>query len=129
MKKLKHINEYKNIEIENLSMGEQELMEMANLDSEVTGIDNIVIWVGPNPGQHWKRIKVSNAPEKFDGEDCFVLTIPDFEVRGKVNTKLITGKVLDKIKTWVTQNIEAIEKYSEYKIPTNKFISQITPVK
>lgn len=129
MKKLKHIKEYKNIEIENLSMGEQELMEMANLDSEVTGIDNIVIWVGPNPGQHWKRIKVINAPGKFDGEDCFVLTIPDFEVRGKVNTKLITGKVLDKIKTWVTQNIEAIEKYSEYKIPTNKFISQITPVK
>jgi hypothetical protein len=34
--------------------------------------------------------KVSNVPNKFDGRDCFTLTIPDYEIS--------TGDLIERIK-------------------------------
>lgn len=92
------INEYRNYELYELN--NDKLLEMSNISSEDTGIDNIIIWVEPNPAYHWKRIKVSNFPNSFRINDCFTLTIPDFKIIGKVNTKLITTDVLNKNKTF-----------------------------
>lgn len=94
---MKKILEYKNFN----SLSEQELMEMSNVTYETTGIKNVVLWIGPNPSSHYKRIKVSNVPNNFDGKDCFTLTIPDFEVIGKM--KLSTNE-LEKIKKFVLLN-------------------------
>lgn len=107
---------------------EQELLEMANVDWKNTGIKDIVLWIGPNPGQHWRRIKVCNNKNTFDFSDNFTLTIPEFKVIGKVNTKLITTEVLEKIKKFVNINFQIICDYSDYKISTSDFIENIKKV-
>jgi len=43
---------------------------MSNIGPNITKIENVVIWIGKNPGNHWKRIKVSNVPNKFDENGC-----------------------------------------------------------
>ena len=118
------IKEYK----ENKILSEQELLEMANVSSKVTGIDDIVLWIGPNPNSHWKRIKVSNVPNKFDGKDCFTLTIPDFRIIGKINKSLIKKDVLDKIIHFVELNIYIISDYSDYKMETIDMINSLKKV-
>ena len=87
--------------VENLSLTEDELMEMANVTQKTTGIENVVIWIGPNPLSHDKIIKVSNSSNKFDGKDCFTLTIPDFKIIGTINKSVIDSKKLEKIKEFV----------------------------
>lgn len=123
MKYIKRINE---LHTSNLS--EQELLEMANLNYKYTGIENVILWVGPNPGSHSYRIKVSNIPNKFEGKDCFTLTIPDYEVVGNMDTKFITNKVLSDIKKWCELNIEVIKEYSNYEISTGDLIERIKPI-
>lgn len=118
------IKEYK----ENKILSEQELLEMANVSSKVTGIDDIVLWIGPNPNSHWKRIKVSNVPNKFDGKDCFTLTIPDFRIIGKINKSLIKKDVMDKIIHFVELNIDIISDYSDYKMETIDMINSLKKV-
>lgn len=72
------------------SISEQELMGMASLGFMTTGIDDVIIWVGLNPGQQWKRIKVSNVANKITPLDLFILTIPDFKIIGNVDVNLLT---------------------------------------
>ncbi len=68
-----------------------ELLEMANIGPKATGLDNIVIWVGPNPDNDIIRIKVCNQPNQPNNYiDTFSITIPDLEIVGKVNEKFIT---------------------------------------
>jgi hypothetical protein len=123
MKKFSQINEY--YDANSSSLSEQELMEMANVGPKTTGIDNVVIWVGPNPGQHWKRIKISNIPNRIDDKDLFVLTIPDFKIIGNVNTKFITSKIMEQIKKWVVDHMQAIIDYSDKKLLTDDFIEAL----
>jgi hypothetical protein len=121
---MKKILEYKNFN----GLTEQELLEMSNIGYKVTGIKDVIIWIGPNPDYHWKRIKISNIANKYSGEDCFTLTIPDFKVVGEVNKKLITTEVLEKIKEFVTINYQTISEYSDYKILTDEFIEKLKKV-
>ncbi len=121
MKHLKDINEFVN-----LPLTEQELLEMANITSEDTGIPNVVIWAGPNPASHGKRIKVSNIPNTFSGHDCFTITIPDLQIKGTVNKKFITTEILDRIMSWIKNNKEIIEQYSDKKISTRTFLDNLT---
>lgn len=53
------INEY----LDNQDLSEQELLEMANITDDESGIENVVLWIGPNPKSHGMRIKVSNVPK------------------------------------------------------------------
>jgi hypothetical protein len=112
----------------NQPLDEQELMEMANVTEKVTGIKNIVLWLGSNPAGSWKRIKVSNISNKFDGKNCFTLTIPEFKIIGEVNTKLIDNKKIEQIKHFVILNMQLILDYSDYKIETYDFITQLKKV-
>ena len=122
--KYKKINEYK----ENPPLTEQELMEMANATEKYTGIKGVVVWLGPNPEGHWKRINVSNVPNKFDGRDCFTITIPEYKVIGKVNTKLINSKKMKEIIDFIELNKEIIIDYSDYKIETGDMLTNLKKI-
>lgn len=107
------------------SLSEEELMEMANLDYESSGIDGVIIWVGPNPHFHGRRVKISNIPNRFDGKDCFTLTIPDFKIIGNINKSLITNKKFEQIKEFINNNLHLINDYSDYKISTKNLIDNL----
>lgn len=121
---MKKIFEYKNFN----SLSEQELLEMSNFTYKTTGIKDIVLWIGPNPGYHGRRIKVSNVSNKFDGKDCFTLTIPEFKIIGNVNNKLITNKILEQIKEFVNINYKIICDYSDYLISTEDLIENLKSI-
>jgi hypothetical protein len=71
-------------------------------------LENIVIWVGPNPNSHGYRIKVSNKPNKIDNKDLFTITIPKFEVIGTVNKSFIDIEKLEDIKKFIEKNIQIV---------------------
>ena len=96
---------------------------MANFTKKTTGIDDVVIWLGPG-----NRIKVSNKPNSFDTYDTFTITIPDLEIIGDVNTKFIKQSVLNKIYDFIKSNIQVIEEYSDRKISTEDLIERIKKV-
>lgn len=110
------------------SLSEDELFEMANVTEETTGIKDVVIWIGPNPSSHGKRVKVSNIPGKISSIDCFTLTIPKFEIIGDVNNKFIDSLKMDKIRSFIENNLKLIEDYSEYKISTKELLDNLKPV-
>lgn len=124
MKNSKKILEYKEFN----DLKEDELLEMSNVTYKTTGIKDIVLWIGPNPGQHWKRIKICNKKNTFDPSDSFILTIPEFEIKGKRNEKVITNEILEKIKEFVKINYQVIYDYSDYKISTEDFIEKLKKI-
>ena len=109
-------------------LSEDELLEMANVTDESTGINDVVLWIGPNPTSHGKRIKVSNIPNKISSSDLFTITIPDMNIIGDVNSKFITKSKLDDIKKFITINLQLIEDYSEYKITTKRFLDNLKSI-
>lgn len=123
--KIKKVNEYK-IHTE---VSDEELMEMSNLSPKSTGIKDVVIWVGPNPSYHGKRIKVSNVPNKISKINCFTITIPDLEVIGEINSVFIDKKKLEKIKEFVKINMVILSKYSDGEIFTDEMINLLKKVK
>ena len=50
------------------------LFEMSNYGDDITGIKNIIIWIGPRPKTHDHRIKVSNDYYKMNKFNCFTIT-------------------------------------------------------
>jgi len=125
---VKNISKYFEFIDNSNNLSEDELFEMANVTEETTGIKDVVIWIGPNPKSHGKRVKVSNIPGKISSNDCFTLTIPKFEIIGEVNTKFIDSIKLDKIKEFILNNRSLIEDYSDYKISTKELLDGLKPV-
>jgi len=121
---MKKIFEYKKFN----DLSEQELLEMANVTYKTTGIENVVLWIGPNPKYHGKRIKISNLPNKFTGTNCFTLTIPDFEIIGNIDETFITTKILNKIKEFVNINYKIISDYSDYLISTEELLENLKKI-
>ncbi len=107
---------------------DNELLEMANFTKKTTGIDDVVIWLGPDTPNHGKRVKVSNKPNSFDSYDTFAINIPDLEIIGDVDTKFIKQSVLNKIYDFIKSNIQVIEEYSDRKISTEELIERIKKV-
>lgn len=93
---------------------------MANISAATTGIENVILWVGPNPSSNKRRIKVSNIPNQAS-LDTFTITIPGLKVLGTVNENFITPQVLEQIKKWILLNLELIEEYSDGRIFTEEF--------
>jgi hypothetical protein len=123
MKYIKNIKEF--VEYDDL---DNELLEMVNFTKKTTGIDDVVIWIGPNPSNHGKRIKVSNKPNSFDPYDTFIITIPDLEIIGDFNKKFIKDYTLNKIYQFIKTNIQVITEYSDRKISTEELIERIKKV-
>jgi len=107
------------------NLSEDELFEMANVTEETTGIKDVVIWIGPNPKSHGKRVKVSNIPGKISSSDCFTITLPNFEIIGNINKKFIDSIKLKEVKEFISNNLKLIEDYSDYKISTK----ELKPIK
>jgi hypothetical protein len=124
MKNILKLNEYNNY----TSLSEDELLEMANITDTKTGIKNVVLWVGPNPKFHGHRIKVSNTPNSFKPDNCFTITIPNYNIIGNVNTKFITSEVFNDIIKFIELNIDLICKYSEYETSTEYLLDNIKSI-
>ena len=122
MKHIKNIREFIDNDLYD------ELFEMANFTKKTTGIEDVVIWIGPNPPQHGRRIKVSNKPNSFDIYDTFTISIPDLEIIGDVDTKFIKKDKLNQIFEFINNNIEVISEYSDRKISTEELIEKIKKV-
>jgi hypothetical protein len=114
--------------LDNSYLSEYELFEMANVTEETTGIKDVVIWIGPNPKSHGKRVKISNIPNKISSSDCFTITIPKFEIVGEMNTKFIDSIKLENIKKFISNNLSLIEDYSDYKISTKQLLDGLKPI-
>jgi len=106
---------------------DDELLEMSNISSKRTGIDNVVIWLGPNPHSHGKRIKVSNVPNK-GSRNCFTVTIPELEVIGEINKSFIDSKKLDQIKEFIKINLDVICRYSDQEITTDEMFDDLKKI-
>ena len=126
MNRIKKFDEL--FEFKDNTLSDQELLEMANASEKITGIENVVTWMGPPPPSLGHRIKVSNIPNSFKTEDCFVITIPDFKVIGDINKSLIDQKKFNGIIKFIQLNMDTIISYSEYKIETADFLSKLIKV-
>jgi len=100
-------------------------MNPPNYSKNETGISGVYIWIGPKPPQHWYRIKISNKNSFFDKNDCFVLTIPDFDIIGD---NKIDNKKLKLIKEFIKLNLKSIMDYEDEKILTDEFEELIIKV-
>ncbi len=123
---MKKILEFRDYDIYT-KISDVEILEMANISPKKTGLQDIFIWVGPNPHTHGKRIKVSNIPNKFSKDNCFTITIPNFEIIGDVESWITSSHISD-IKRFITLNLDLINKFSEEKISTDEFIDGIVKI-
>jgi hypothetical protein len=81
--------------------------EMANLYPTSTGLP-VVIWFGEVSGQHGPRVKVSNAPGRFDVNNCFVISVArEPEVLTPKSVKIKTAKIEDAT-DWIKINYDAL---------------------
>ena len=122
--KIQKLNEF----IDYTSLTNDELLEMANATSKVTGIKDIVLWMGPPPPNHGHRIKVSNKPNKISNDDLFTITIPEYKIIGEVNTNFITSKKIKEIINFIELNKNLIIEYSDNKIETLDFLTQLKKI-
>ena len=127
MSKIKNFDEL--FEFKDNTFSDQELLEMANASEKVTGIKNVVLWLGPPPASHGHRIKVSNIPDSFKVDNCFTITIPDFKIIGERNKSLIDEKKLSQIIEFIKINMDSIIAYSEYKMDTIDFLNGLIKIK
>lgn len=102
-----------------LGSRQEDLLEMANLDVHDTGIENLIIWVGMDPHQHYLRVKVSNVPDKWSN-DNFTITIPKLAIIGQPNKQLITPEKLADIIKWINVNLETIIAYERGEIVSTR---------
>ena len=107
------------------------VIEMANLSGTNTGLDDVFIWLGDCSMKRGYRIKVSNIPNKsgrMSKSDSFSIYYPDFKTIGKINTKHITKRKLDKIVEFMKVNEQAIKNVLDSKIDTVEFLKQMKTV-
>jgi hypothetical protein len=106
-----------------------ELFEMANIHSNVHGINDVVIWVGKANMQHGLRIKISNMKNKFDPQNNFVIQMPSLDYNPNKVAKWITTDVIEKIKSWVKLNQDLLYRYENGELDdTLIFLNSISKV-
>lgn len=104
---------------EELQEDVENLMEMANLEPEETGLDYL-IWIGPSPSVHEDRIKVILEKGKVTSKNSFSISIEDEPkvVAGKAD---ISAKELKKIINWIKQNKDILIKHAKSEITDRQF--------
>jgi hypothetical protein len=106
-----------------------QLFEMANIHSNIHGIDNVVIWVGRANIRHGLRVKVSNVKNKFDDSNNFVIQMPTLDYDPSQVAKWIDSKTLAKIKEWIKLNQPLLYSYENGEIDdTYKFLNSVSKV-
>jgi hypothetical protein len=116
------------LEFRDFNLSNQELMEMANITDETSGIQDVVIWIGPKEPSHGDRVKISNIPNNFNGHNCFTITIPDLKIIGEIDNSFITSKKLKKIKEFINKNMNVILQYSHFQISTKTLLDTLQKI-
>ena len=97
----------------NSRMSYNELCDMISMSGEIIGFPEITIWIGQNPENiKDKRVKISNVPNKYDGKDCFEISIPNLKIKGNINKNFITDEKMKKLIKFIKINMNLILKYS-----------------
>jgi hypothetical protein len=110
---------------------EKYLWEMANITSDSTGIDSVVIWasqVQDGAKRHGPRVKVSaRKTNKLIPDDLFVLTIQDIPqiVAGE---SYLPSETLEDVMTWVSNNKDALLRYWRGETSTKDFLNTIQKI-
>jgi len=108
---------------------EDQLFEMANIHDHTHGIDDVVIWVGLANKRHGLRVKVSNAKNKFDVNNHFVIQMPSLDYDPTRVAKWITSKHMKAILSWIKLNQQLLVDYENGTIDdTLEFIQKISSV-
>jgi len=106
-----------------------QLYEMANIHSNIHGIENVVIWVGRANKRHGLRIKVSNSKNKFDDLNNFIIQMPSLDYDPSQVANWISSKTLTKIKEWIKLNQQLLYSYEVGEIDdTYTFLNSISKV-
>ena len=118
-----------------ISLVEQEtrdglLHEMANIDQRRHGIPNVVIFVGSvEKAPHWLRVKVSNAPGRYDRNDNFVIEMPSLDYNPDHVADWITPRIMRKILEWIKLNQQQLADYELGKVSaTDDFLDSLSKV-
>jgi len=108
---------------------DDKLFEMANIHSNIHGIDDVVIWVGMANKHHGLRVKVSNKKDKFDRNDHFNIQMPSLDYDSSRVAKWITGNHMNSIFKWIKLNQKLLYDYETGKIDnTYAFLKKISKV-
>lgn len=124
---MKHLSKH----IKDTLSAQPNLMEMSNYSGSSTGLGNIWIWVGEKPGKHGYRVKVSNLSNKpglMSKSDSFSVTLPQYNIVGTVNTKLVTSKNMAKLMDFIRSNEQLIKDLSDLKIDSKMFSDRMLTV-
>lgn len=95
------------------------------LSPKDTGLE-LYLWMGINPTSHGKRIKVSNSKHKWLKNDNFTYIIPDYIVKAGKQKKEIKEKDLAKLRFFLEQNTELIDKLYNDDMDFDDFIDSLT---
>lgn len=101
------------------------LNEMANYTDDITGVKNVVIWIGARPKTHGHRIKVSNEYVSMNKNNSFTIMIPKLEIIGDCK---LNKKDIEDIKTFIKLNEPLIMDYSDLKVTTIHLIQNIIKI-
>lgn len=118
-KKLKRSNEFLN---------QEDLFELANFSTKITGLP-MIVYVSGKQSSHAARIKVARTYKKnFIAGDTFSMSVSD-------RPKIVAGDQGDieevdlvQVKEWIILNKEALLKYWNLKISTDELIEVLKKV-
>lgn len=117
------------IEMVNEEESNDQLYEMARISSKQHGISDVVIWVGETNKRHGLRVKVSNAKNKFDTSDNFMIQMPSLDYDPTQVAKWISPNTMGKILDWIKLNQDLLVNYETGLIhDTQDFLNQISKV-
>jgi hypothetical protein len=101
------------------------LFEMSSINGNLTGINDVFIWVGEKNPKHAHRIKVSNIKGRYNKNDTFSIRVHDLIVDGVCK---LDRKSVEKINNFIIKNKTLIEDFSNLKITFYDFIKNIQSV-
>jgi hypothetical protein len=101
------------------------IVEMANIWPDLSKIDNVVIYVGPPDPRHGHRVKVSNIPNTFNKNDCFIIKLSNLEEMYMKKKSFIDSKLLNKIKEFVQLYRDDFIDYANFEITQDELVEYI----
>lgn len=98
------------------------LYEMANLDSETTGLPMYIFCSPKGNAKHECRIKVCNTNGKMNEDDTFSIDVHSFEIHGECRLNIDD---LERVKWWIHYNKFPLLDYWKNRINTKTFLNSV----
>ena len=99
-----------------------DLYEMANLDSETTGLPMYIFCSPKGKAKHECRIKVCNTKGKMNEDDTFSIDVHSFEIYGECR---LNSDDLERVKWWIQYNKFQLLDYWKDRINTKTFLNSV----